>query len=152
MVMVVLPLDHELTYPSKLSPTHPLTHPCSHSRFHLCIRPRTHASTFAPTQPDAPCLHPRLFCRQFSPSFHSSSLAFALRYDGPLEYLTMWMCLFLSSAACDKLLELQGHNPNWGALKGIRARMSCVQSIHPHPLDVILKLLARHCSCIVCLG
>ena len=30
----------------------------------------------------------------------------ACRYDGPLEYLTMWLCLFLSPGMCELLKQL----------------------------------------------
>ena len=71
------------------------------------------------------------------------STASAPRYDGPLEYFTMWMCLFLSPAACELLEKLQGHNPNWGALEKIRMSLSAAQPIHPHPLHVLFQLLVQ---------
>ena len=61
------------------------------------------------------------------------------RYTGPLEYLTMWMCLFLSSAVLERLQHLQacGGEPDWARMRDIRVRLSALRSIHPHVLDVL---------------
>ena len=60
------------------------------------------------------------------------------RYSGPLEYLTMWMCLFLSPAVLERLHHLQacGEELDWTRLRVIRVRLSALRSIHPHVLDV----------------
>ena len=78
----------------------------------------------------------------YHPSSHATSNVLAPRYDGPLEYLTMWACLFLSQAACALLQECQSHDPNWDVLQDIRKNMSAAQSMHPHPLDVLLQFRA----------
>ena len=59
------------------------------------------------------------------------------RYTGPLEYLTMWMCLFLSPAVLERLRDLQAQEPDWTRLRGIRVKLSAAQAIHPHVLDVL---------------
>ena len=61
------------------------------------------------------------------------------RYSGPLEYLTMWMCLFLSPAVLERLkhLEACGGEPDWTRLHAVRVRLSALRSIHPHVLDVL---------------
>ena len=41
----------------------------------------------------------------------SCQLHFASRYNGPLEYITMWLCMLLSSRACVLLQKLEGA---WG--------------------------------------
>ena len=63
------------------------------------------------------------------------------RYSGPLEYLTMWMCLFLSPAVLEHLHHLQacGGRLDWTHLRVVRVRLSALRSIHPHVLDVILR-------------
>ena len=64
------------------------------------------------------------------------------RYDGPLEYLTMWLCLFLSGLVLERLQALQNRRPgvNWGGLVRLRQELSSGAPIHPHPLDVLKKL------------
>ena len=59
------------------------------------------------------------------------------RYTGPLEYLTMWMCLFLSPAVLERLRDLQAQEPDWTRLRGIRVKLSAARAIHPHVLDVM---------------
>ena len=61
------------------------------------------------------------------------------RYSGPLEYLTMWMCLFLSPAVQERMQNLQacGGEPDWTRLRVVRVRLSALRSIHPHVLDVL---------------
>ena len=59
------------------------------------------------------------------------------RYTGPLEYLTMWMCLFLSPAVLERLRDLQAQEPDWACLRGLRVKLSAAQAIHPHVLDVL---------------
>ena len=41
----------------------------------------------------------------------SCQLHFTSRYNGPLEYITMWLCMLLSSRACKMLKKLEGA---WG--------------------------------------
>ena len=60
-----------------------------------------------------------------------------VRYTGPLEYLTMWMCLFLSPAVLERMRDLQAQEPEWTRLRGIRVKLSAAQAIHPHVLDVL---------------
>ena len=62
------------------------------------------------------------------------------RYTGPLEYLTMWMCLFLSQAVLERLQHLQAQAPDWTRLRGIRVQLSAAQAIHPHVLDVLQRM------------
>ena len=59
------------------------------------------------------------------------------RYTGPLEYLTMWMCLFLSPAVLERLHDLQLQEHDWTRLRGIRGKLSAAQDIHSHVLDVL---------------
>ena len=61
------------------------------------------------------------------------------RYSGPLEYLTMWMCLFLSPAVLERLQHLQACRGELDGtrLRAIRVRLSALRSIHPHVLDVL---------------
>ena len=40
------------------------------------------------------------------------------RYTGPLEFLTMWMCLSLSPAVLERLRDLQAQEPDWTRLRG----------------------------------
>ena len=63
--------------------------------------------------------------------------AYPPRYTGPLEYLTMWMCLFLSPAVLERLRDLQAQAPDWTRLRGLRVKLSAAQAIHPHVLDVL---------------
>ena len=63
----------------------------------------------------------------------------ACRYDGPLEYLTMWLCLFLSPGMCELLKELHEAGAPWRELPGIRETMSTQEPINPHPLDVLRR-------------
>ena len=63
--------------------------------------------------------------------------AYYPRYIGPLEYLTMWMCRFLSPAVLECMRNLQAQDPDWTRLRGIRVKLSTAQAIHPHALDVL---------------
>ena len=65
---------------------------------------------------------------------------FTPRYNGPLEYITMWLCLFLSLPTCELLKNLEGACDFGSLLKSTRLSMSKEQPIHPHPLDVLLQL------------
>jgi len=38
----------------------------------------------------------------------SCQFQFTPRYNGPLEYITMWLCLFLSLPTCELLKNLKG--------------------------------------------
>ena len=67
------------------------------------------------------------------------------RYTGPLEYLTMWMCLFLSPAVLERLRDLQAQEPDWTRLRGIRVKLSAAQAIHPHVLDVLQGMMGGSC-------
>ena len=58
-------------------------------------------------------------------------------YTGPLEYLTMWMCLLLSPAVLERLHDLQAPEPDWTCLLGFRVKLSAARAIHPHVLDVL---------------
>ena len=66
--------------------------------------------------------------------------AYSPRYTGPLEYLTMCMCLFLSPAVLERLHDLQAQEPDWTRLRGIRVKLSAARAIHPHVLDVLQRM------------
>ena len=57
--------------------------------------------------------------RPISPFMNLVCMLTRPRYNGPLEYLTMWMCLFLSPAACERLQEWQVQDPNWSLLRSL---------------------------------
>ena len=57
------------------------------------------------------------------------------RYSGPLEYLTMWTCLFLSPKVLVRLSALSDEEV--ASLRAVRVRLSALRSIHPHVLDVL---------------
>ena len=63
------------------------------------------------------------------------------RYDGPLEYLTMWLCLFLSPVACKLLRALEERSPKALSSLDIRPSMSAAKALSPHPLDMLRQLL-----------
>ena len=76
----------------------------------------------------------------------SCQLHFTSRYNGPLEFITMWLCLFLSSRACEVLQKLEGA---WGIgslLQSTRLSMSEERPVHPQPLDVLLQILLAQSS------
>ena len=76
----------------------------------------------------------------------SCQLHFTSRYNGPLEYITMWLCMLLSSRACELLQKLEGA---WGIgnlLQSTRLSMSEGRPINPHPLDVLQQILLAQSS------
>ena len=93
-----------------------------------------------------PC-HPLLPVYPHSPTSSLSSIqsshqvAATPRYDGPLEYLTMWLCLFLSPAVCEPLQALEERNPKALSSLDIRPSMSAPKALAPHPLDMLRQLL-----------
>ena len=76
----------------------------------------------------------------------SCQLHFTSRYNGPLEYITMWLCLFLSSRACELLQKLEGAWEIGSLLQSTRLSMSNERPMHPHPLDVLLQILLAQSS------
>ena len=76
----------------------------------------------------------------------SCQLHFTSRYTGPLESITMWLCMILSSRACELLQQLEGA---WGIgnlLQSTRLSMSEGRPINPHPLDVLQHILLAQSS------
>ena len=76
----------------------------------------------------------------------SCQLHFTSKYNVPLGYITMWLCLFLSSRACELLQKLAGA---WGIgnlLQSTRLSMSEGRPINPHPLDVLQQILLAQSS------
>ena len=65
------------------------------------------------------------------------------RYDGPLEYLTMWLCLFLSPAGCELVQALEKRSPKALSSLDIRPSMSAAKALAPHPLDMLRQLLKK---------
>ena len=76
----------------------------------------------------------------------SCQLHFNSRYNGPLEYITTWLCMLLSSRARELLRKLEGA---WGIgnlLQPTCLRMSEGRPINPHPLDVLQQILLAQSS------
>ena len=73
-------------------------------------------------------------------------LHFTSRCNGPLKYITIWLCMLLSARACELLQKLEGA---WGIgnlLQSTRLSMSEGQPINPHPLDVLQQILLAQSS------
>ena len=63
-------------------------------------------------------------------------------YNGPLEYLTMWLCLLVSSQACKKLEQTS----LMSMLQSTRLSMSKDQPIAPHPVELLQQILRAQSS------
>lgn len=62
------------------------------------------------------------------------------RYDGPLEYFTMWLCMLLSRN-CLKLFKNHGFTSKAKLLPNARASLSSESPLHPHPIRVLNQAL-----------
>ena len=62
------------------------------------------------------------------------------RYDGPLEYFTMWLCMLLSRN-CLKLLKNLGDTFTAELLPNARTSLSRERPLHPHPVHVLNRAL-----------
>ena len=58
----------------------------------------------------------------------------------------MWLCMLLSSRACELLQKLEVAWEVGSLLQYTRLSMSKEQPIHPHHLDVLLPLLMAQSS------
>ena len=67
------------------------------------------------------------------------------KYNGPLEYLTMWLCLFLSSQACELLQKLE-KTVVMSMLQSTRFSMYKDQPIAPLPLELLQHILMAQSS------
>lgn len=49
----------------------------------------------------------------------------------------MWLCLLLSSAACELLRKLEEQGYQWDLLLQLREQMSKKLDLHPHPVALL---------------
>ena len=76
----------------------------------------------------------------------SWQLHFASRYNGPLEYITLWLCMLLSARACELLQKLEGAWEIGNLLQSTRLSMSEGRPINPQPLEVLQQILLAQSS------